>query len=144
MQFNHAHNLIKKLIKRKLSFHLVLIQNCNLKITRKRSSVINLICSGQCHFLIYIKTCCFIDYSRKKVFQCSLLVELARVGHQAQAKKGESDKLIKVALFTIFIGHLGILKTSYIFLKIIFRLSALYTEGSKSILSQFFEIKIIF
>jgi hypothetical protein len=54
LQFNHAHDLIKKLIKRKILFHLVLIKNFNLKVTHKRSSVINSIYSGQ-HFLILLK-----------------------------------------------------------------------------------------
>ncbi len=52
MQFNHASDLIKELIKRKLLLHLVLIMNCNLRITHKRSSAINLIYSGQHRFLI--------------------------------------------------------------------------------------------
>ncbi len=47
MQFNQAHDLIKKLIKRKLLFHLVLINDCNVKMFAKRSSVINSIYSGQ-------------------------------------------------------------------------------------------------
>ena len=54
MQFNQAHNLIKKLIKRRLLFDLVLIINCNVKKTHKRSSVINSIYSGQQHFLMHL------------------------------------------------------------------------------------------
>ncbi len=50
MQFNQARDLIKKLIKRTLLFHLVLIINCNVKRTHKRSSVINSIYSGQQQF----------------------------------------------------------------------------------------------
>jgi ribosome-associated toxin RatA of RatAB toxin-antitoxin module len=38
LQFNQASNLIKKLIKRSLIFHLVLIINCNVKRTHKRSN----------------------------------------------------------------------------------------------------------
>ncbi len=52
MQFNQASYLIKKSIKRKLSFHLDLIKNCNLKRTTKISPVINSIYSGPHHFLI--------------------------------------------------------------------------------------------
>ncbi len=47
LQFDQARDLIRKLIKRRLSFHLVLINNCNVKITHKRSSLINSIYSGQ-------------------------------------------------------------------------------------------------
>jgi len=55
LQFNYAHNLIKKLIKLKLLFHLVLIKNVICKKTHKRSSVINWIYSGQQLFPIIIK-----------------------------------------------------------------------------------------
>ncbi len=47
MKFNRAHNLIKKLIKCKLLFHLVFIIYCNVKMFSRRSSVINLMYSGQ-------------------------------------------------------------------------------------------------
>ncbi len=50
MQFDQARNLIKKLIKRKLLFHLVIINNCNVKMFAKRTSVINMIYSGQQQF----------------------------------------------------------------------------------------------
>ncbi len=53
MQFNRAVNLSKKLFKHRLLFHLVLIINCNVKITHKRSSVLNLIYSGQQFSYIY-------------------------------------------------------------------------------------------
>ncbi len=42
--------VIKKLIKCKLLFHLDLINNCNVKMFTKRSSVINSIYSGQQQF----------------------------------------------------------------------------------------------
>ncbi len=66
MQFNQAHNLIKKLIKRRLLFHLVLIINCNIKITHKRSSVINSIYSVQQQFSYIIKNT--ITYFNPKSF----------------------------------------------------------------------------
>jgi hypothetical protein len=50
LQFNQARDLIKKLIKCRLLFRLVLIINCNVKRTHKRSSVINSIYSGQQQF----------------------------------------------------------------------------------------------
>jgi hypothetical protein len=50
LQFNQARDLIKKLIEHKLLFHLVLINNCDVKIFSKRSSVINSIYSGQQQF----------------------------------------------------------------------------------------------
>ncbi len=58
MEFNQARNLIIKLITHRILFHLVLIINCNVKITHKRSSVINPIYSGQ-HF----------SYNSKKLYQ---------------------------------------------------------------------------
>ncbi len=50
MQFNQARNLIKKLIKCKLLLPLVLINNCKVKTFAKRSSILNLIYSGQQQF----------------------------------------------------------------------------------------------
>jgi hypothetical protein len=52
LQFNQTEDLIRKLIKHELSFHLDLIKNCNVKRTTKISSVINSIYSGPHHFLI--------------------------------------------------------------------------------------------
>jgi hypothetical protein len=50
LQFNQARDLIKKLIKRLLLFHLYLINTCNVKMFSKRSSAINWILSGQLQF----------------------------------------------------------------------------------------------
>ncbi len=50
LQFNQARDLIKKLIKCRLLFHLVLINNCNVKMFAIRSSEINSIYSGQQQF----------------------------------------------------------------------------------------------
>ncbi len=52
MQFYQARDLIKKLIKRRLLFHLVLINNCKVKMFAKRSSAINSIYSGQQFYYI--------------------------------------------------------------------------------------------
>ncbi len=50
MQFYQARDLIKKLIKRRLLFYLVLINNCKVKMFAKRSSAINSFYSGQQQF----------------------------------------------------------------------------------------------